>query len=360
MKQKHTFPKADSALSHGVTRRGFLTTLALLAVGNSLPACSAGKSDKTTLPECPDLRFRKDGKFKIVQLTDTHVIAGDERSSRALQNVAEMLDVEKPDLVIHTGDIIFGRPARDSFQQILSLIGERRIPWAVALGNHDGQFGLSRQEAYDFIRTLPYNINTQQKVGVSGDSNDIITLSTRRGRPERMLCLFDSHDEVKYEGKTSYASLEMDQVDWFEQQACRLARQNKGKALPTLIFQHIPPAEFTEALADKDHHRMTGNQKEKVCSPSFNNGTFTRIMSHPEVEAIFCGHDHDNDYAMHWHGCHFVYGRYSGCDTVYNNLKPNGCRVIELEQGKPGFRTYIRLFGGNTEQEVVVPGGFKI
>lgn len=40
--------------------------------------------------------FNKEGKFKILQLTDTHYVAGDPKSVRALDNVNQMLDLEKP------------------------------------------------------------------------------------------------------------------------------------------------------------------------------------------------------------------------------------------------------------------------
>lgn len=53
-----------------------------------------------------DLKFNKDGKFKILQLTDTHVIAGDSLSERTLKNLNSVLDSEKPDFVIHTGNIV--------------------------------------------------------------------------------------------------------------------------------------------------------------------------------------------------------------------------------------------------------------
>lgn len=74
------------------------------------------------------------------------------------------------------------------------------------------------------------------------------------------------------------------------------------------------------------------------------------------MEGIFVGHDHDDDYAVMWHGILLAYGRYTGGDTVYNNL-PNGARVIELTEGKKGFRTWIRS-QGRVEQEVLFPDSF--
>ena len=53
-------------------------------------------------------------------------------------------------------------------------------------------------------------------------------------------------------------------------------------------------------------------------------------------KVFLVGHDHDDDYAVMWHGVLLAYGRYTGGDTVYNNL-PNGARVIELTEGENGL-----------------------
>ena len=50
--------------------------------------------------------------------------------------------------------------------------------------------------------------------------------------------------------------------------------------------------------------------------------------------------------------------RYSGGDTVYNHLgrdgfsddKISGCRVFRIQAGKPGFSTWVRLYGGEIQQ----------
>lgn len=47
----------------------------------------------------------------------------------------------------------------------------------------------------------------------------------------------------------------------------------------------------------------------------------------------------------------FIYGRFSSCDTVYNDLKPNGARVMEVYENKEEFRSWIRLMGGAIIQD---------
>ena len=57
------------------------------------------------------LQFNKDGKFKIVQFTDVHYIYNDPRSDVSIERINQVLDMEKPDLVLFTGDVIYGKPA---------------------------------------------------------------------------------------------------------------------------------------------------------------------------------------------------------------------------------------------------------
>lgn len=45
------------------------------------------------------------------------------------------------------------------------------------------------------------------------------------------------------------------------------------------------------------------------------------------------------------------YGRYTGGNTVYNNLS-NGARIIELTEGEKGFRTWIRVKNHTTRSDI--------
>ncbi len=352
-------------------RRKFIKDSALaVAAGSamSLPGLSVAAKTKQEKKEEPifspypsarkgsgiarDFRYHDDGTFKVLQLTDTHVIYGDPRSERAYENVEKMLELEQPDLVIHTGDVIFGRPAEEGLRKVLGIIADRKIPFAVALGNHDSESGLSRTEVLDVIRTIPYNINTPADKGISKATNDVITLSGADG-VDRVLYLFDSGRTMEVEG-CGYDNVRADQIEWYDAYSKEFTAKNGGKPVHSLAFFHIPPAEFDYCLrlAGNDGWTFIGHMGEHIGCSKLNSGLFQAMKLNGDIQAIVCGHEHNNDFVMQYMGVMLIYGRFSGCDTVYNDLKPNGARVFEFTRGQRGFTTWVRLNSGEIENKV--------
>jgi 3',5'-cyclic AMP phosphodiesterase CpdA len=338
----------------------------LLATGTTanamMPGAIPGQTGRNILTDRSDniplkLSYNNDGSFKILQLADTHYISGDPRSLRALNNVNEMLDTEKPDLVIHTGDIIYGEPAGKSLREILDPVSRRKIPFAVTFGNHDDEFDKSRRELFDIVKSIPFSI-TSTTDGIFGVTNYILTLGPSEGDAiDRVIYLFDSNAYSAIEDIKGYDHIRFDQISWYRNKSAGFTQNNGGRPLPSLAFFHIPLMEHKAALRDEEVI-MTGNRGEDVCSPDVNSGLFVSMKEMRDVQAIFVGHDHDNDYSLYWKNMFFIYGRYSGCDTVYNDLKPNGARVIELTAGQAGFRSWIRLSGGTVIQDMKYPDDF--
>lgn len=322
----------------------FLILLALLLVNNSFAQAPRVATE---------LKFNKDGKFKILQLADTHVVYGDTLSERTLKNLNAVLDAEKPDFVIHTGDIVYGKPAKESALLALQALVDRKIPFAVALGNHDSDFDLSRAEIYELVRSVPGNVNTPADLGIDGYSNDILTLSGKNGL-ERVIYLFDSGNRDYLFEIKSWGYVHASQIDWYRKASNYFKETNGGEPVPALAFFHIPVPELSIALHDDGSNArfLCGNLGEKPAIPKFNSGLYTAMREQGDVQGIVNGHDHNNDFVLLWQKFYFIYGRYSGCDTVYNDLKPNGARVFEFTEGSPVIHTWIRLSDGRTEQDL--------
>jgi 3',5'-cyclic AMP phosphodiesterase CpdA len=305
------------------------------------------------------LKFNPNGKFKIVQLTDIHYIYGNPNSDIAIECINKMLDVEKPDLIIVTGDVIYGKPAEQSMRTVMEQIAAKKTPFVILFGNHDDEFGLSRAQLLDIIKTYPYNL-TDSVAGLSGVTNGILTIKNHSGEDGVVLYCFDSNAYSGIENVKGYDYIKFDQIAWYKENSAAFTKQNKGKPIPSLAFFHIPFPEYSQA-ASNERTPLVGTRREAVTSPRLNSGMFTAMKEKGDVIATFVGHDHDNDYAALWEDMLLVYGRYSGANTVYNNLKPNGCRVIELTEGETGFKTWIRL--NNAENAVInginYPSDFK-
>ncbi|KAL8774339.1 MAG: hypothetical protein Q9209_001090 [Squamulea sp. 1 TL-2023] len=112
------------------------------------------------------LKPRENGKFRIVQISDTHMVTGvgvckdaidacgqplpeSEADPLTVKFVGEILDAEQPDLVILTGDQLH-RDIPDSQSALFKVVApliERSIPYSAVFGNHDaeGSYALSRK-----------------------------------------------------------------------------------------------------------------------------------------------------------------------------------------------------------------------
>ena len=301
------------------------------------------------------LRFNAEGKFKIVQFTDVHYIHQDARSAVSLACINEVLEAECPDLVVFTGDLIYGKPAEESLRTVLDAVELRGIPFAVTFGNHDDEQGQSREQLLEGVRTYPHSL-TATTEGISGVTNYVLpVLSSDGSRTAEALYVFDSRSYSRVPGVGGYDYIAFDQVGWYRENSLRLTAAHGGRPVPSLAFFPIPLPEYNQA-ASAETAVLFGIRKERACAPQLNSGLFASMKEMGDVQGVFVGHDHDDDYAVMWHGILLAYGRYTGGDTVYNNL-PNGARVIELTEDKKGFRTWIRS-QGRVEQEVQFPDSF--
>jgi 3',5'-cyclic AMP phosphodiesterase CpdA len=297
-----------------------------------------------------DFKFNANGKFKILQVTDTHIRAHSEYSLSSVNMLNQVLDAEKPDLVIFTGDVVTAKPYKEGFDLIVAPVVSRKIPWALVFGNHDPEQDLTYEQLAAFIDAYPYNAGKMKKLkNVSGYGNYTIAIKDKTGKTNAaVLYCLDSHQySTKKPVVDGDAWIEFDQVAWYRQQSGKYTKANGGKPLPALAFFHIPLLEYRDAYREEGH-QMIGAKLENVCSPEVNTGLFFAMHEMGDVRGVFVGHDHVNDYIFNYFGIALAYGRWSGSKNTYGDLK-NGVRLIELTEGQQGFDTWIRL-----DDEIVI------
>ena len=149
------------------------------------------------VPHAPPLHFSQDGKFKILQVADLHysVSRGDCRETdifpcHASDNLTSsllgrVLDAEKPNLVVFTGDQLNGQGTSWDPKSVLAKfaveVTDRQIPWAAVFGNHDDEVGEVRQEQLRMMQALPYSLVQQGPKDIHGVGNYVLKVKSADG-----------------------------------------------------------------------------------------------------------------------------------------------------------------------------------
>ncbi|KAF8826081.1 hypothetical protein HHX47_DHR6000436 [Lentinula edodes] len=152
------------------------------------------------VPKAPPLHFSRDGKFKIMQIADLHysVSVGscrDMRTGETLDKLctspdgpgsdnltntllARMLDAEKPDLVVFTGDQLNGQGSSWDPRSVLAKFAKevwgRGIPWAAVFGNHDSENGMDREDQMKLMEAMPYSLAQRGPRDLHGVGNYVL------------------------------------------------------------------------------------------------------------------------------------------------------------------------------------------
>ncbi len=299
------------------------------------------------------LRFKK-GLFKIVQITDLHYKLGVKASEQGLACVREMVQTEKPDLVVVTGDIIYSAPADSTLSVVLKTFAQLGVPFCMTFGNHDYDFKTPAVALYNQMQKTP---NCVMPV-LQGKNTDysLPILSSNGKRTAAVLYCIDTHNKPAIGGIGGYQWISHNQITWYRQRSMVYKQKNGGRPVPSLAFLHIPLPEFNYATANTQCP-MYGSRLEKAYSPSLNSGMFASIKEMGDIMGVFCGHDHDNDYAVSYFNVLLAHGRFSGGNTEYNHLT-RGARVIVLKEGKREFDTWIREVGGNVLYRTTYPKSY--
>lgn len=327
------------------------------------------------------LRFNKNGKFVIMQVSDTQDLQFARHAMKKMLNIA--YDRVDPDLVVLTGDNILGNHLRDArfgsrkviktrdgeyeamkkaVAHVVEPLEKRSIPFAMIYGNHDDMNWVTKEEQADIYRSYPFNVGLDDpKDGIDCDTYNIPIYSSDGDKIKYNIWMMDSAGYDKYNDKC-YEYVSKAAVDWYVKKSNELKKQNGGKCVDSLMFQHVPFPEAVQLVTECDANDpevipFGGNTRDgkrfkidrsKVkrgvmgefpacCEENF--GQFDAIKKQGDVRAVVFGHDHLNNFEAELDGINIIQ---TACASFrcYGD-RNRGVRVFVLdERDTSKYETY--------------------
>lgn len=297
------------------------------------------------------LTFKND-TFKILQIADTQ--EGRKVSPDTLALISAALDREEPDLVVYSGDQIWGRgfhgdvnQVRRVLKELTAPVVERHLPFAICFGNHDRQVGLDNRAQFEIYKEIPGFIG-EDTPGVDGVGNCVLEIADG-DRPGYLLYLIASHSSLK----VGYDHVHQNQIDWYRGVRDSYEKQY-GHTIPSVVIQHIPVCEVFDLLTQvkkstkgavqgfRTHAKewfvlnrkrvdKEGFMKESPADPQENSGEFDAFCEKGEVKGLYFGHDHNNAFHGDIRGIDVGYTQGAGFH-VYGPGLDRGVRTIALHR----------------------------
>ena len=271
----------------------------------------------------------KNNTFKIVQFTDTHFgnLPHPEDDIRTFNLIDKILIEEKPDLIVHTGDIMWSDGVKNSdkvFQIVMEYFDKYDIPLAITFGNHDSEEGITRSELrYIYDKTISNKPEKQDAVVINDKENYVITLSDN-GEDIAYLYFIDSGADDKF-GYGTYEWVLPEQVEWFRHTADKNKKNDGIKR--GIIFQHIPIPEYWQSK-ENILYGVQEETNEAISAPKINTGLFANMLLNGEIWGMLVGHDHENNFDSELFGIHLAFANSSGYQAYGDVAK--GATVIEI------------------------------
>ena len=253
---------------------------------------------------------------------------------RAWRYVEEAIEKVKPDLIVLTGDNVFGE-TDDSGKDWLEFVARMDsygIPWCPVFGNHDNESGKGVLWQIEQLEQSEYCIFKQGTV--SGNSNYNL-LVRQGGEAKYLLYMMDSNgckvrtdvagaglmpDNPDIDLIVQDAGFCDDQLEWMKASG-NSVRRSYGE-VPSLLFFHIPDYSAWKCVKNAygeemdqfpfypDHEGDAGFALESL--GGYDNGPFWGYAKEIGCIGMFVGHRHKVATSINCEGIRVTYGLKTG------------------------------------------------
>ena len=304
--------------------------------------------------------------FKVLQLTDIHLGGGAfslQKDSWAIDAVKTLVEENKPDLVIVTGDIAYPVPFqsgtfnnRREARVFATLMEQLEVYWAPVFGNHDTEMYSSydRESIAEFYTDAQwkYCLFEEGDKDVDGFGNYVINVEEKdTNRIIHSFYLLDSHsytDGDYFGAAWKYDNIHQNQVDWYKNEVARINKiniDNGFESVKSTMYFHIPLQEYLEAWTEyvdndfqdtddvKYNFGVAGEEGKVVYCGVKEDEMFDSIIEMGSTVGVFCGHDHLNNFSITYKGIKLTYGMsidYLAYAGIQHKTEQRGGTVITV------------------------------
>ena len=300
--------------------------------------------------------------YSILQLNDIHIGIKDDLDLqfKYLERVIKD-DEAKADLIVLNGDL-FTFANRSTAKRLFSFMDDQKVNWTVTFGNHDEQAYFS----IDWLTGYLNKLNDKRASGgsycvfkdlqdddIMGNGNFVINLM-KDSKVKEQIFLMDSN-RYNFGEYAGYDYIHEDQIKWYEDVVKDTTTNNGGTPVKSVAFFHIPVPEFETAWEKAKEGSSEVNvvipqtdksEYEGVAAPKLNTGLFDKMVELGSTNAIFCAHDHKNNYAIEYKGIILSYGVNSS-DRVYWDSDLCGGQLNTIQDdGKVTMKQIFKSYEG--------------
>ena len=355
---------------------------------------SAGVDYSTLVDFTVEVETGRD--IRVLQITDTQLI--DCTQKREGDNVSGMYQPNKteefcyryirqaverydPDLIIHTGDIIYGRfdDNGSMLQEYVAFMETLDTPWAPVFGNHDNESKMGVDwQCQQFVEAE--NCLFKQR-NLTGNGNYTVGL-VQGDELKRVFFMLDSNGVASMSAESAAnghtqkeVGFAMDQISWYVDSARAIKRESPNTKL-SFAF-HIQIAAFEYAFAQyTDYYGAlsAGHDSGKVNlddnADAIAAGDFGYIGATAKgawdysyavfdefvelgVDSVFVGHEHENSASIEISGVRLQFGQKSSQYDRFNKVMNGG--KVENNKVIGG-----KIVGSDTHEGIPLMGGTKI
>lgn len=293
-----------------------------------------------------------DGAFFSSGVTDNH--------TRYWQYVEEGVEKTDPDLIVLTGDNIYGETddSGELWLEMIEVLDSFKIPWLCIFGNHDNESNMGLHWQIEAVSASKYgymregiceNGNCNYTVGIKQgeefkyifymlDTNGCCVKKNNYG--ESLMINNPDIDDIQQD-----AGIYPDQMEWMLD--CDEKITAEYGEIPSMIFLHIPPVETYYSVAEKyadtygtwpfytDRDGDLGMSMEGIGGID-TAGEFFKVAKELNCTGMFMGHQHKVATSTTYDGIRLTYGLKTGTGD-YHSPEMLGVTKITLKAADSSF-----------------------